>query len=139
MRLPDVVSPAAHRFWGRARELQELPGAFLGKKKRPFRRTPPAAASPSCYPRGGLGGRPDAAALRARALLACGGAALLLAAPGVAYDAQTGMSYDGHGLDAETGELKRGPPPHGPFGFSAASKEPSNSRREALGARKRCT
>lgn len=42
---------------------------------------------------------------------------------GVAFDPDTGMTYDGHALDESTGELKRGPPPAGPFGFSAASKE----------------
>jgi len=45
------------------------------------------------------------------------------AQPGVSFDPDTGMTYDGHALDAETGELKEGPPPRGPFGFSAASKE----------------
>jgi len=41
----------------------------------------------------------------------------------VAFDPDTGMTYDGHALDASTGELRKGPPPNGPFGFSAASKE----------------
>eukprot|EP00440_Ansanella_granifera_P039897 gb/GFBE01043272.1/.p1 GENE.gb/GFBE01043272.1/~~gb/GFBE01043272.1/.p1 ORF type:complete len:605 (+),score=123.24 gb/GFBE01043272.1/:1-1815(+) len=45
------------------------------------------------------------------------------AAPNVSYDEVTGMTYDGHALDPTTGELKRGPPPAGPFTFSAASKE----------------
>lgn len=45
------------------------------------------------------------------------------AEPGVAYDQETGMTFDGISLDPATGELNRGPPPAGPFGFSAASKE----------------
>lgn len=42
---------------------------------------------------------------------------------GVGYDAETGMTYDGHGLDPVTGELLLGPWPGGPHTFSAASKE----------------
>eukprot|EP00439_Symbiodinium_sp_Y106_P037147 s1224_g4.t1 len=36
---------------------------------------------------------------------------------------ETGMTFDGISLDPATGELNRGPPPAGPFGFSAASKD----------------
>ncbi|CAE8596147.1 unnamed protein product [Polarella glacialis] len=46
------------------------------------------------------------------------------AAPDVSFDAVTGMTYDGHGIDPQTGELKAtGPHPGGVFTFSASSKE----------------
>lgn len=45
------------------------------------------------------------------------------ATPNVSYDADTGMTYDGHALDPSSGDLLRGPYPAGPRVWSAASKE----------------